>query len=138
MAAYLQKLIRSAQAAGSMPHQQNTSFGCALDVHDGPLRLSRIILSERPPYGGRIGLPLNICGMRFVCSYIVMTNGARAGTQFLLDPARPNRVGRGLDCDVILTDPLSSRVHALVVCQDGDWWVRDAGSRNGTYVSGQK
>lgn len=71
-------------------------------------------------------------------SYLVMTNGARSGTRFLLDPDRQNRVGRGLDCDVILTDPLSSRVHAIVVCQEGDWWVKDAGSRNGTFVAGQK
>lgn len=67
-----------------------------------------------------------------------MTSGARVGTQFLLDEGRQNRIGRGLDCDVILTDPLSSRVHAVLVCEDGDWWVRDAGSRNGTYVNGQK
>ncbi len=67
-----------------------------------------------------------------------MTSGPRLGAQFILDPARPNRIGRGLDCDVILIDPLSSRVHAIVVCNEGDWWVRDAGSRNGTYVSGQK
>ena len=36
----------------------------------------------------------------------------------------------------ILTDPLSSRVHAIVTCENGEWWVRDAGSRNGTYVNG--
>jgi Nif-specific regulatory protein len=67
-----------------------------------------------------------------------MTVGARVGTQFLLEEGRQNRIGRGLDCDVILADPLASRVHAILVCQDGDWWVRDAGSRNGTYVSSQK
>jgi Nif-specific regulatory protein len=67
-----------------------------------------------------------------------MTSGPRVGAQFILDPERQNRIGRGLDCDIILSDPLSSRVHAIVVCADGDWWVRDAGSRNGTYVSSQK
>jgi Nif-specific regulatory protein len=73
-----------------------------------------------------------------VFSYLLMTAGPRTGTQFLLDEARPNRIGRGLECDVVLTDPLSSRVHAIVTCESGDWWCRDAGSRNGTYVSGQK
>jgi len=67
-----------------------------------------------------------------------MTAGPRVGAQFILDAERQNRIGRGLDCDVILTDPLSSRVHAIVTCSEGDWWVRDAGSRNGTYVSNQK
>src|SRR6185369_4162047 len=95
-------------------------------------------IGRGPPHGGLSRPSISTLGMPSLFSYIVMTNGPRAGTQFLLDPARPNRIGRGLDCDVILTDPLSSRVHAIVVCQDADWWVRDAGSRNGTYVSGQK
>jgi Nif-specific regulatory protein len=67
-----------------------------------------------------------------------MTAGPRVGTQFLLSDGKQNRIGRGLDCDVILIDPLSSRVHAIIVCEEGDWWVRDAGSRNGTYVNNQK
>jgi Nif-specific regulatory protein len=67
-----------------------------------------------------------------------MTTGPRSGAQFVLDAARPNRIGRGLECDVVLSDPLSSRIHAIVTCEGGDWWCRDAGSRNGTYVSGQK
>jgi two-component system, NtrC family, response regulator HydG len=73
-----------------------------------------------------------------VFSFLLMTTGARVGAQFVLDPGRHNRIGRGLECDVILTDPLASRVHAIVVCENGEWWVRDAGSRNGTFVSGQK
>src|SRR5689334_4234928 len=67
-----------------------------------------------------------------------MTAGPREGTQFLLAEGKQNRIGRGLDCDVILADPLSSRVHAIIVFEDGQWWLRDAGSRNGTFVSGQK
>jgi Nif-specific regulatory protein len=67
-----------------------------------------------------------------------MTVGARAGTHFPLEEGRQNRIGRGLDCDVVLADALSSRVHAILLCEDGDWWVRDAGSRNGTFISGQK
>ncbi len=49
-----------------------------------------------------------------------------------------NRIGRGLDCHIVLSDPLSSRVHAIVQRRDGAWFVRDAESRNGTYVNGQK
>ena len=67
-----------------------------------------------------------------------MTAGARAGAHFVLDQRRQNRIGRGLECDIVLSDPLSSRIHAIVNCEDGDWWVRDAGSRNGTFVSDQK
>ena len=67
-----------------------------------------------------------------------MTAGPRKGAQFLLDPTRQNRIGRGLDCDIVLSDPLASRVHVILVCENGEWWARDAGSRNGTYVGGQK
>ncbi|MGI8978498.1 MAG: sigma 54-interacting transcriptional regulator [Pirellulaceae bacterium] len=71
-------------------------------------------------------------------SYLLMTTGGRAGSHFLLRPGVPTRIGRGLECDIVLSDPLSSRVHATVVCEDGDWWVRDSGSRNGSFVNGQK
>ena len=67
-----------------------------------------------------------------------MTVGGRAGTSFLLDPAAENRLGRGLECAVVLNDPLCSRVHAVVVQSNGQWRIRDADSRNGTYVNGQK
>jgi Nif-specific regulatory protein len=70
-----------------------------------------------------------------------MTAGNRAGTNFLLDPAKECQLGRGTDCAVVLTDPLCplcSRVHAVVERRDGAWVVRDRNSRNGTYVNGQK
>ena len=38
----------------------------------------------------------------------------------------------------MLNDPLSSRVHAIIECREGVWWVYDAQSRNGTYVNQQK
>ena len=71
-------------------------------------------------------------------SYLLMTSGARSGAHFILRPGEPTRIGRGLDCDVVLSDPLSSRVHATVNYEDGGWFVRDASSRNGTFVNGQK
>jgi len=67
-----------------------------------------------------------------------MTVGPREGAQFFLIEGKENRIGRGLDCDVILADPLASRVHAIVVCNAGEWWVRDSSSRNGTFVNSQK
>jgi Nif-specific regulatory protein len=73
-----------------------------------------------------------------VFSYLLMTSGPRTGAHFLLSPDRPARIGRGLDCDIVLSDPLASRVHAAVQSEEGLWWVRDAGSRNGTFVNGQK
>jgi Nif-specific regulatory protein len=70
--------------------------------------------------------------------YLTMTVGSRAGYSVLLDPAVENRIGRGVDCTVVLNDPLSSRVHAVLVREAGAWHVRDAGSSNGTYVNDRK
>lgn len=67
-----------------------------------------------------------------------MTAGPRAGTSFLLDPTDRTRVGRGTDCDIILVDPLCSRVHAELQREEDGWWLRDRDSRNGTYLNGQR
>src|SRR5215212_1695429 len=74
----------------------------------------------------------------FVYIYLTMTVGSRAGTNFLLDSNDENCIGRGLDGTVVLTDPLCSRVHAIVVRRGNAWHVRDAESRNGTFVNDQK
>lgn len=70
--------------------------------------------------------------------FLNMIAGARAGSNFSLDPTGPMRLGRGMDCDIVVTDPLCSRVHASVFMQEGQWWIRDEGSRNSTFVNGQK
>ena len=47
----------------------------------------------------------------------------------------------GLDpgCDICLPDMLVSRQHArLVVRSNGDCWISDMGSRNGTFINGEK
>jgi len=71
-------------------------------------------------------------------TYLTMTVGKRASENFLLDPARENQIGRGTECTVVLSDPLCSRVHAVLVHTSGTWHVRDFESRNGTFVNGQK
>ena len=67
-----------------------------------------------------------------------MTIGSQAGSHFLLDPTVENRLGRGTDGAVVLTDPLCSRVHAVLRCVNSEWIVRDAESLNGTFVNAQR
>lgn len=57
----------------------------------------------------------------------------------LPDPASPVRViGRRPDCDVVIDDDATSRVHAALMLYSGRWYVTDRGSTNGTYVNGRR
>ncbi len=71
-------------------------------------------------------------------AYLAVRSGPEKGKQFPLDRARPMHVGRGASCEIMLSDPISSRFHAVVYFEDGNWHLRDTSSRNGTRVNGQK
>jgi len=47
-------------------------------------------------------------------------------------------VGRSLRCDLQIDDRVVSSEHARIDWNDGTWEVRDLGSRNGTFVDGQR
>ena len=46
-------------------------------------------------------------------------------------------IGRGPDCDIILPDRVVSRHHAVIERRDGDYFIWDDGSKNGTFVNGE-
>ena len=71
-------------------------------------------------------------------TYLVITRGRELGVRYPLDKSIENNLGRGLECNVQLNDPLSSRVHAKIVFEESHWLLRDAGSRNGTLINGSK
>jgi FHA domain-containing protein len=48
-----------------------------------------------------------------------------------------NAIGRDAGNDVVVNDEAASARHALVEFADGEWWVEDAGSTNGTLVNGE-
>ncbi len=75
---------------------------------------------------------------RGLYAYLTMLTGNRAGTNFPLDARRDTLIGRGTDCHISLPDPLCSRVHVTLTFTPEGWIVRDASSRNGTLVNGQK
>lgn len=71
-------------------------------------------------------------------AYLTLLSGDKAGSNFALDPGFETLLGRGSNCQVTLPDALCSRVHARLVATGEGWLLRDAHSRNGTFVNGQK
>lgn len=48
------------------------------------------------------------------------------------------RIGRDPACELSVTERVVSKVHAEVQCEEGQWWIVDAQSRNGTYLDGER
>ena len=62
--------------------------------------------------------------------------GYQQGQVYSLD-ARPTVIGRDPASEIILdSESPASRRHAEILCEDGEWILRDLGSRNGTHVNG--
>ncbi|MEZ6086707.1 MAG: sigma 54-interacting transcriptional regulator [Pirellulaceae bacterium] len=74
----------------------------------------------------------------FMVAILKVRSGPDAGKRFRLDPRRTLHVGRDANCELMLTDPVSSRYHAVLFHEDSHWQVRDTNSRNGLLVNGQK
>jgi pSer/pThr/pTyr-binding forkhead associated (FHA) protein len=46
------------------------------------------------------------------------------------------RIGRAPDNDIVFDEDAVSQYHAEIVCENGQWWLRDLQSTNGTVVGG--
>lgn len=64
---------------------------------------------------------------------VVVLTGSRVGEVLPLKP-KGSVLGRAADVDIVIDDDGISRVHAMIMIEDGRWVVRDLGSTNGTFV----
>jgi hypothetical protein len=64
---------------------------------------------------------------------LVVTAGQLAGTRITLGEAHIT-IGRAEDSTLVITDDFASARHARLVPRDGQWFVEDLGSTNGTYL----
>ena len=70
-------------------------------------------------------------------THLLVTDGGLAGTRIAL-AEQPIMIGRANDSTLVLTDDYASTRHARLVNRDGDWYVEDLGSTNGTYLDRTK
>ncbi|MBD0292650.1 MAG: FHA domain-containing protein [Jiangellaceae bacterium] len=70
-------------------------------------------------------------------SKIVVVEGPDQGRSAPLDMA-PVMFGRGPDSSIPLNDEYVSTRHARLVPHEGQWYVEDLGSTNGTYVGNDR
>lgn len=47
-------------------------------------------------------------------------------------------IGRGKSCDIVIPENFISAKHIHIWFEDGEWYLEDLGSRNGTTVNGQR
>jgi pSer/pThr/pTyr-binding forkhead associated (FHA) protein len=60
------------------------------------------------------------------------------GNQQSFEFKQPFRIGRVDQCEVCVKSEYVSRLHAEVVFENGDWWIRDLNSSNGLYLDGSR
>lgn len=61
------------------------------------------------------------------------------GTQMEFEVGeKPITIGRSPEADVVILDEKASRIHCGVRLWDGEFYVKDLKSRNGTFVNDQK
>jgi DNA-binding response OmpR family regulator len=68
---------------------------------------------------------------------LLMQGGQLKGSEFVLTKESMS-IGRAPDSDIVVDDRLASRRHASVHREHGQYIISDRGSRNGTFLNGQR
>lgn len=69
--------------------------------------------------------------------YLIIVDGPRQGLKFPLISG-DNIIGRVMGSEILLEDQSVSRRHAIITQSREGWTIDDQGSKNGTYVNGQR
>ncbi|TDD11790.1 FHA domain-containing protein [Kribbella turkmenica] len=102
-------------------------FGAKVDSRAAVVPQSSRTPKPAKPVKKRKGLP----------GSVTIADGPQAGVGATLVD-EPVIIGRGSDCQIRLDDDYSSTRHARLFLSEGQWWVEDLGSTNGTYLDGQR
>jgi serine phosphatase RsbU (regulator of sigma subunit) len=67
---------------------------------------------------------------------LIFVHGSEQRTLYL--DHSPFTIGRKMEKDLAIADPRVSRDHALIVAENGTFFVEDQGSKHGTFVNGER
>jgi hypothetical protein len=72
-------------------------------------------------------------------AFLFFEEGSLAGQKVAIDKQSViiGRGGADVDCDITLPERQVSRQHAEIYLDQGQYYLRDLGSKNGTYLNGQ-
>jgi pSer/pThr/pTyr-binding forkhead associated (FHA) protein len=92
-------------------------------------RMAKPAKAAKPPKPAKLG--------RNAPSRLVVVDGDNAGDSVSLGET-PILIGRANDASIRLDDDYVSTRHARFVPSNGQWFVEDLGSTNGTYLGNQR
>jgi pSer/pThr/pTyr-binding forkhead associated (FHA) protein len=118
---------RQAASLSTLPPTLDASVGSAL-----------IEASADDTAADRVDAPVPASDDRPILAFLdVTSDGPAKGAKYEIRVPFAN-VGRGAHNDIVLPDDSVSDVHARFQRRDDRWYLVDVGSRNGTYVGGQR
>ncbi len=125
-------------------HRREASCSISLSAHcQSGMALAEAFGRDRPKEVRRCMKPIGATGSlwlwhnRFVATYLEMWS--RTGVKLVPLERLPIAIGKRPGVDAVIEDDRTvSRLHAVVEPVGGGWCVRDLGSRNGTFVNGQR
>ena len=109
---------------------ERDASGASSTVPNSETTEHRVIDTSTPP--GGVHVDRSAFGRHQ--GLFVVKQGPKAGARYALD-ADMLSVGRDPSSDIFLDDITVSRHHAEVRREGARYWIRDAGSLNGTYVN---
>jgi pSer/pThr/pTyr-binding forkhead associated (FHA) protein len=76
--------------------------------------------------------------MAFSGYVLKFISGKYQGGELPLDDNREYIIGRKSDIDIVIVEDMVSRMHAKLVLTNGQVYIQDLGSTNGTFVNGER